>query len=162
MSFISSLGADGLESVKTKYIIVLALIVGVTCIPLQVASQEPLSMSINRNVGMAFGNYIQGSFTLSGSGPEAVDNLTVFFNGEQVHFVLGNTINWQFNTGDYAPGSMNITLFGIDSSGITYETSRQRYFIGGEVGVLITVGIVILVVVLVIAKYGPGLMRMRK
>jgi hypothetical protein len=55
-------------------------------------------MSINRNVGIGLGGLIQGTFTLHGSGPEIVQNLTVYFNGNQVHFVTGNTITWQFDT----------------------------------------------------------------
>ncbi len=139
--------------------IILAVTLLLWCFPLQVASQESLSMSIHRNVGMAFGNYIQGTFTLTGSGPETVENLTVYFNGEQVHFVIGNTINWVFNTGDYAQGSTNITLYGIDESGTTYALSQQWNFIGAEVGGIITIVIIVLVVVLVLAKYGP---RLRK
>jgi hypothetical protein len=66
-------------------------------------------MSINRNVGIGLGGLIQGTFTLHGSGPEIVQNLTVYFNGNQVHFVTGNTITWQFDTANYASGSTNIT-----------------------------------------------------
>jgi hypothetical protein len=162
MSLDFSLEVDGILNHKTQLTIILTVVLLFFCLPLQVASQESLSMSIHRNVGMAFGNYIQGTFTLSGSGPEAVDNLTVYFNGEQVHFVIGNTITWLFNTGDYAQGSTNITLYGIDGTGTTYAVSQQWNFIGTEVGGIITIVIVVLVVVLVLAKYGPRLMKMRK
>ena len=139
-------------------LITAALFVG---IPMQVSGQGTLSLSVDRNVGIGFGNIIQGSFTIRGSGPAEVQNLTVFFNGEQVHFVTGNTITWQFNTGDYAPGSTNITLFGMDDSGGTYSASRDVFILSETIAIVVLGGVMVLVVVLVIAKYGPMLRKKR-
>jgi len=111
---------------------------------------------------MALGSIIQGTFTLRGSGPEAVQNLTVYFNGDEVHFVTGNNIAWQFNTADYPSGSTNITLFGVDNVGAAYYASRQVVLIGGIVSNFLTFGIIALVVVLLLAKYGPRLIKSRK
>ena len=86
-------------------------------LPMMASGQGSLTLSLTRNLGIGFGSIIQGTFTLHGSGPGEVQNLTVYFNGEQVHFVTGNTIAWQFHTGDYTPGSTNITLFGVDDTG---------------------------------------------
>jgi hypothetical protein len=139
------------------------LIVGlVSAIPMNATAQDSLTLNINRNVGIALGSLIQGTFTLSGSGPEDVQNLTVYFNGDEVHFVTGNTISWQFNTGDYPGGTTNITLLGVDSVGTMYTASRQMTFIGGIVGTLLPVIIIGFVVVLIIAKYGSRIVSMRK
>lgn len=108
---------------------------------------------------MALGSLIQGSFTLRGSGPEEVQNLTVYFNGEQVRFVTGNTIAWQFDTGDYPSGSTNITLYGVDDTGMEYYATRQVTFIGGLASNLFTIGILAFVVIVILAKYGPRLMK---
>ena len=146
-----------------NFIGVFLLIMGfASIIPLNVAGQGSLTLSIDRNIGMAFGSFIQGTFTLRGSGPEAIQNLTVYFNGDEVHFVAGNSIAWLFNTGDYPEGSTNITLFGVDDANATYYASRQVTFIGSIVGNVITIGILALVVVLVLAKYGPRLMSRGK
>jgi len=139
------------------------LVVGfVSIIPLNVAGQGSLTLSIDRNIGMAFGSLIQGTFTLRGSGPEAVQNLTVYFNGDEVHFASGNSIAWQFNTDDYPSGSTNITLFGVDDVGAGYYATIQVTFLGGIVSNIIIIGIVALVAVLILAKYGPRLLSMRK
>jgi hypothetical protein len=129
---------------------------------MQAAAQDTLTMSINRNVGMALGNLIQGTFTLHGSGPSNIQNLTVYFNGDQVHFIAGNTVTWQFDTANYPSGSTNITLYGLDDVGVTYVTSQEVFFIGGIVSTLLTLGIIALVVVAILVKYGPRLMDMRK
>jgi hypothetical protein len=127
-----------------------------------VAAQNTLSLSLDRNIGMALGGFIQGAFTLRGNGPAEVQNLTVYFNGEQVHFVTGNTINWQFDTANYASGSTNITLFGLDDAGATYLADTQVFFIGGIMSTLFTVGVIALVAVLIIVRYGPMLRGRRK
>ena len=62
---------------KYRYIGILLVFGLVSSIPAQVAAQESLTMSINRNVGIGLGGLIQGTFTLHGSGPEIVQNLTV-------------------------------------------------------------------------------------
>lgn len=146
-----------------KHFGIFLLIVGFTSLlPISTVAQDTLTLNINRNVGMAFGSFIQGTFTLSGSGPEDVQNLTVYFNGDEVYFVLGNTISWQFNTGNYPSGSMNITLFGVDDVGATYVAHRQLTFIGGAVGGAITIGIIVLVVILILVKYGSRITSMRR
>lgn len=134
----------------------------ISSLPLQSTAQESLTLSLDRNVGMHLGSLVQGTFTLRGSGPEAVQNLTVYFNGDEVHFVTGNTIAWQFDTADYPGGSTNITLFGVDDVGSTYYATRQVTFIGGVVSNAITIGVIALVAVLILAKYGSRLTAMRK
>ncbi len=147
---------------KNRYIGILLLVGLISCFPLQVAGQGSLTLVLDRNVGMALGSIIQGTFTLRGSGPESVQNLTVYFNGDEVHFVTGNSIAWQFNTADYPGGSTNITLFGVDDVGARYHATSQVTFIGGVVSNLITIGIIALVAVLILVKYGSRLFGLRK
>ncbi len=128
---------------------------------MNVLAQDTLSLSINRSFGMAFGDYISGSFILQGSGPETIQNLTVYFNGDEIYFAAGNSVSWQFNTADYPGGPTNITLMGIDDLGDIYFISSHVVFIAEGVGTIITGGIIILVVVLVAAKYLPRILRMR-
>ena len=147
---------------KHRHIGILLVLGLICCAPMTVTAQDSLTMSINRNVGMALGNMIQGTFTLHGSGPTNIQNLTVYFNGVEVHFVSGNTITWQFDTANYESGSTNITLFGVDDVGEAYITSQEVFFIGGLVSTLLTVGIIALVVAAILVKYGPKLMGLRK
>lgn len=133
----------------------------VSSLSMNVTGQDTLTFSINRNVGMAFGNYISGTYTLHGSGPTSIQNLTVYFNGEEVHFVTGNTISWLFDTANYEGGATNVTLVGITDTGTLYDSTQTVVFMGGEVNTLITIGIISLVVILLLAKYGSRLMRLR-
>jgi hypothetical protein len=131
------------------------------CMSMQVSGQDSLTLTLDRNVGIGFGTIIQGLFTLRGSGPAEVQNLTVYFNGEQVHFVTGNTINWQFHTGNYSAGSTNVTLFGLDDAGGTYSATREVFFLSEAMSTIVIGIIMALVVVLVIVRYGPMLRKRR-
>jgi hypothetical protein len=146
-----------------KHIAAFLFVVGfVSAIPLNATGQGTLTLHLDRNIGTALGGLIQGSFTLRGSGPEDVQNLTVYFNGEQVHLVTGNTITWQFNTGNYPSGAMNITLFGVDDVGGEYLATRQVTFLGGAASNAFTFAIVAIVVVAILAKYGHRKAGLRK
>lgn len=145
---------------SVKILGILLITVGlIACGPMQAAAQNDLTLSLTRNFGLGFGSIIQGTFTLHGSGPEAVQNLTVYFNGEQVHFVTGNTIAWQFHTGDHPAGSTNITLFGIDDTGVTYTASTNVMFLSEVMGTAIFGIVVVIVAVLILVKYGPMLRK---
>jgi hypothetical protein len=128
---------------------------------INVAGQDSLTFTINRNVGTALGNFISGTFTLRGSGPTSIQNLTVYFNDQQVHFVTGNTIAWQFNTANYEGGTTNVTLIGITDTGDTFEATKTVVVLGGEISNLLTIGILAFVVIVLLAKYGPRLIQLR-
>jgi hypothetical protein len=128
---------------------------------MQSSAQGSLTLTLDRNVGIGFGSIIQGLFTLRGSGPAEVQNLTVYFNGEQVHFVTGNTISWQFHTRDYTAGSTGILLFGLDDSGGTYSAEREVFILSEDMTTVIISIVAALVVILVIVKYGPMIREKR-
>lgn len=146
-----------------RIVCILFVTVGlISALPMNVIGQDTLTLSLNRNVGLGLGSYISGTFTLHGTGPDTIQNLTVYFNEVEVHFVTGNTISWQFHTGNYEGGATNITLMGIDESGTPHFTSRTVVFISDALNNIIYIGIIALVGVLCLAKYGSRLMRLRK
>lgn len=104
--------------------------------------EEILSLGISKNVGTAYDDKIEGDFTISGTGPDYILNLTLFFNGTQVAYEPSNELNFRFNTKDYALGLMNITLIGKDSEGTAYKKTIFKEFISPEIGnwIMITVG----------------------
>ncbi len=96
--------------------------------------EEILSLGIKKNVGTAFGDKIEGDFTITGSGPDSILNLTLFFNGTQVAFESDNQLTFRFDTKDYSLGLMNITLVGEDSEGMVYTISISKEFISPAIG----------------------------
>ncbi len=146
-----------------RIVCILVVTIGlVSALPMNVMGQDTLSFSLDRNVGMGFGSYISGTFSLHGTGPDTIQNITVYFNEVEVHFVTGNTFSWQFNTGNYEGGATNITLIGIDEFGTPSFASQMVVFMAETLNTIIYIGIFALVGVLCLAKYGPRIMRLRK
>ena len=146
-----------------RIVCILFVTVGlISALPMNAIGQDTLSFSLNRNMGFGFVGYISGTFTLHGTGPDTIQNLTVYFNEVEVNFATGNTISWQFDTGNYESGATNITLMGIDESGTPHYASRMVVFIGEALNTMIYIGVIALVAVLCLAKYGPRFMNLRK
>lgn len=135
-------------------VICIAALIVMAWAPSLVAAQDEITFSLSRDFGTAFGNNIQGTFSLHGSAPASVVNLTVYFNDTEVHFVTGNTISWQFVTDNYGLGAVNITLAGIDNQGTIYKVSKDYVFIAGGQTTLILIGAIAFAVIVIIAKYG--------
>ncbi len=131
-------------------------------LPGDVSAQDDLSFTLQRNFGTALGNSITGVFTLRSTGPDTIIGFIVYFNGISVYMVESNPIAWQFDTADYDGGATNITLFGWDAENETYVAQKQMYFLGNEISNIIIFGVIALVAVLFIAKYGPMIARRAK
>ncbi len=58
--------------------------------------------------------------------------------------------------------STNITLFGVDDVGARYHATSQVTLIGGAVSNLITIGVIALVAVVVVVKYGSRILSLGK
>jgi len=110
-------------------------------------NEEVLSLGISRNVGTAFGDKIEGDFTITGTGLDLILNLTLFFNGTQVAFESDNELKFRFNTKDYPLGLMNITLIGEDSEGTAYNKSIFKELISPAIGnwVIVIIGVIVLI-----------------
>ena len=118
--------------------------------------EDILSISVSKNVGTGIGDKIEGDFTITGTGPDYILNLTLFFNGTQVSFESDNELKFRFNTKDYTIGLMNITLVGKDNEGTTYAKTIFKDFLSPEVGnwiMFIAIGIVLISLGIKLASY---------
>ena len=75
--------------------------------------------------------------------------------------MVSKSIAWLFDTANYKGGATNVTLVGITDTGTLYDSTQTVVFIGGEITSMITIVVIALVVILLLARYGPRLMRMR-
>ena len=128
----------------------------------QVKGSEPndnLSFSLRRDFGISFGNYRQGTFTLTSEGVESIVKLTVFFNDINVYNVSGNSFSWTFNTDDYQDGETTILLKGWTIDNQEYQTSESVVFLSSVTGIQLTIIILSVVTVLIVIKYGRRIKR---
>ncbi|QEE15249.1 hypothetical protein DSAG12_01074 [Promethearchaeum syntrophicum] len=116
--------------------------------------EEVLFLEILRDDGAVIGDKIEGIFTINGSGPDFILNLTLLFNGVKVAFESDNHLIFQFYTKNYSLGLMNITLIGEDSEGLFYEKAIFKEFISPKVGswIVILSGVITFIGAIVILK----------
>ncbi|MHA1930636.1 MAG: hypothetical protein ACTSV2_18860 [Candidatus Thorarchaeota archaeon] len=138
----------------------------VSCIgislPADVSAQDEFTFALNRTFGTAIGNSITGVFTLRSSGIDSIIGFIVYFNNVSVYMVESNSIAWQFDTADYDGGDTNITLYAWDAENETYVAQRQMYFMGSGISDVIMFGVIGLIVVACLVKYGPMIVRRSK
>lgn len=124
--------------------------------PLSISrAQETVDIRLKRTFGMAFGDTIQGTFTVVGTGSSNIVNLTLKFDSTQVAFEDDNSLSYRFKTKDYPPEELNITLIGYDSGGNPYSSTKLVNIMSPTLSIIITTSIILLVVVAVSIKYGP-------
>ncbi len=147
---------------QTSFLIsVIILLISVNVVS-QVKGSElngDLSFSLSRDFGISFGNYRQGTFTLTGEGVESIVKLTVFFNDVNVYNVSGNSLSWTFNTDDYQDGETTILLKGWTIDNQEYQTSESVVFLSSVTGIQLTIIILVVVAFLIIIKYGRRIKR---
>jgi hypothetical protein len=119
-----------------------------------VSADGGLSLSLARNVGIGIGSNIQGRFTAKGSAPGNIVNLSLVINGIEVDYVEKNELSFQFSTGDFPSGVTNITLYGWDAEGTRYSEYKEVNILEPVWAVIIGVATGILVIGLLIVKYG--------
>ncbi len=112
-----------------------------------VAADGGLTLKINKNMGTAYSDKIEGTFTFTGAGPETIVNLTLTFNETEVAFEPGHELVHKFETENYPLGYMNITLWGADSEGNLYSVSEMYGFISSDIGLYIGLGVLAIIVI---------------
>lgn len=100
-------------------------------VPIRAA--DTLAINLRRDFGTAFGNKIQGKFTLTGTGPNTIVFIAVYFNGIQVKNATGYHITFTFDTVDYPNGECNITLMGWDTENNAMQTSEIVEFLDSSI-----------------------------
>ena len=116
-------------------------------------STESISFNLTDRVGTAFGNRIEGSFTLRAQGSAGIVAIKVFFNNEEVYSSAANSIVWRFDTKNYTVGATNITVVGFDSQNNTVQSSEMFEFLDPNLTTTITVFTVIFALVITGLKY---------
>ncbi|HSB88575.1 MAG TPA: Ig-like domain-containing protein [Anaerolineales bacterium] len=126
-------------------------------------AQAALELDLDRNFGFAWGNQIQGSFTLRAEGPGDLVRVVFLLDGQ----ILGEASKAPFeiplHTGDFPLGSHTLTAQGETASGDRLTTEPLvAEFVSADVGpqfVLRMVGplLALLAVGVAVATVGPML-----
>ena len=121
--------------------------------PIGVATAT-VQISLRRDFGIDFFEWIQGQFTITGTGSGDIIELQLYFNDYLVKSVAGNSLSFSFSTDAYPPGRVNITLIAICSDYSRAQQTIVKEFMDPAVNIYLVVGVIIVVCVALYFKYG--------
>lgn len=139
-----------------------ALAAGLLAQPARAAglAQEPsLTLGLNRNFGYSSigSNEIQGVFTIRASGPENLQRVVFYLDGEPLGEVTQAPYNLRFSTDDHSVGRHTLSAVGYTADGQELRSNElSPNFVTSEQGM--QAGIRIVLPLLVVVFGGMGVM----
>jgi hypothetical protein len=126
-------------------------------------AQETLTLGLNKNFGFAWGNQIQGNFTIRADGPADLGHVVFLIDGQPMGEAALAPFQVAFHTGSYAIGEHALSAVGETAGGDRISADALRLeFVSPDVGpqfVLRLLGplLALLAVVMLAATAGPML-----
>jgi hypothetical protein len=125
--------------------------------PVRAQGDSELRLTLQRNFGYASGSgEIQGAFTMRASGPEDLQRVVFFIDGDQVGEATQAPFELRFHTDSYSLGQHTLTAVGYTASGqevpsnivqVTFATADEGFRAGMRIA-LPLLGIVLALLVL--------------
>lgn len=99
-----------------------------------VAAQDALRLSLSRDFGAGFGAEIQGRFSMRVEGPDDLERVLFFIDETQVAEQTTPPFRYQFNTGNFPPGTHVMRAVGITADGreLTSNTITRTFITSSE------------------------------
>ena len=114
------------------------LVISVTLIPSLTGlaqETEQLEMRLLRTFGFQAGLQVQGSFSARVSGPEDLERVTLYLDGEPIGADETMPFRIDFNTHDFSAGEHRLWAEGVTASGSRlYAPERRLIFLTAEQG----------------------------
>ena len=153
---------------KVLLTVLLSLILVFPALAFAQEEDESFILRINRDFGYGGGSQIQGRFSMRASGPDDLERVEFFIDGEIVNEDGEAPFRFNFSTDDYSPGVHKLSALGYTRSGGVLSSVTFTYeFLSAEdarsatlklvVPLLAIVGVVSLVAII-----GPALLGKRK
>jgi hypothetical protein len=88
--------------------------------------EEPLSLRLDKRLGYAMGQEIQGQFQLEVVGPEGLQRVTFVIDGHEIGTVREPPFETAFSTDDYGPGEHELWAQARAKDGRTLRSQRHK------------------------------------
>jgi hypothetical protein len=120
---------------KLQYLLVLILILA-SVSPVLAQEETELRLTLQRNFGYASGgSEIQGAFTIRASGPQDLQRVVFYIDGESMGEAASPPFELRFHTESYSLGPHVLTAIGHTASGEEIPSSRlNANFVSAEEG----------------------------
>ena len=141
---------------KVNFFFLLAIVLLLWITPVSAQSDQTLTLRMSRTFGYSSGTgKIQGRFTLKAIGPDHLESVSFYIDGELMGVVEQSPYHLSFDTGAYALGLHTLNATGITSDGLELRSnSLQAVFVTSDEslqGALSVVAPIIGIVLIVMA-----------
>lgn len=99
-----------------------------------VAAQDGLQLSLSRDFGAGFGTEIQGRFSMRVAGPDDLVRVLFFIDETRVAEQMTPPFRYQFNTGNFPPGTHVMRAVGYTADGreLTSNTITRTFITSSD------------------------------
>lgn len=138
-----------------QILLIFVLLAAVTSYPAAAQQNDGLTLGLRKNFGFNAGNRIQGSFTMRISGPEDLERVEFFIDGELVGEDSEAPFTFAFDTGAFEYGMHILQATGYTSDGRELQSNQiQANFVTAEEGYQVAMRIVIPLLIVVFGAMG--------
>lgn len=130
--------------------------------------EDTFRLRVTRDFGFGGGSQIQGRFSMRASGPEDLERVEFFIDGQVVNEDVETPFRYQFDTDEYSPGVHKLSALGYVKGGAVLSSVTFTYeFLSAENARSATLKLVVPILVVVgglslVALVGPALLGRRK
>jgi hypothetical protein len=155
---------------KHKYLltILLSLFLAIPSLAFAQEDEDSLTLRVNRDFGFGGGSQIQGRFSMRASGPEDLESVEFFIDGEVVNEDREAPFRYNFSTDDFPSGVHKLSALGYMRGGAVLSSITFTYeFLTAENARSATLKLVIPLLAIVgvlslVALLGPALLGKRR
>jgi hypothetical protein len=105
------------------FLLTVLLLFSATAANLQAQEESRLTINLLRNFGTGIGSNIKGTFTIRTNGPDDLEQVTFYLDGEPLGVVTAPPFNLRFQTDDYPTGTHTIHATGLTTDGRTLPSN---------------------------------------
>lgn len=120
-------------------LILCSIMLGVLILPVYAQDEPVFTIRLSRDFGTAIGGRIQGTFSVRVNGPDNLERVVFYIDGEQIGEDTADPFRLNFNTDSFPPGVHSFTATGFTADGqelssntvtptiMSAEESRQAF-----------------------------------
>jgi hypothetical protein len=140
---------------KSKFTALFLLIALLFAAPAFAQDEEPaLEMSLSRDNGFGLGNQMQGHFSYRVRGPDNLVRVEYLMDGEVIGESTAEPFRFPFITDDFELGPHDMSAVGYTADGrVLHSNVFRGQFVDPQVTGTFTTGIIILVVIVIAARF---------
>lgn len=105
------------NKISFSLFLVLVWVCASLTIPVLAQDEPEVSIRLSRDFGTGIGSRIEGTFSIHATGPDNLERVEFYLNGESIGEDAESPFRLQFHTGSFSPGDYVISVVGFTTEG---------------------------------------------